>query len=472
MIDVLRTRVVRLHPAPGRGAVLRRVRGEALSPLADCAARGTFGMRAPGGEGRQKQSRTAAEGMTTLDTRLYAWLGEPHEQRFTRAFNAYYSLAYPALLRRLARLSRWDLAQLEEIAQDALLRFFERAGRQRREASDSVNSRLAELRPVPLGELHARRAQGWSSDVQAFRKTVMSFRPPVADADAAWKGEIRTHGAAIPGLQHRGWMLLDEVRHGLLGESDASTRTPHSFTSLDAGWLEEHLTQFLKDFSIEDERARAAEARLPGCQAFLGGVHNINLKLPLLRIPTNGLLFEIALSIYLDECRRRGRLKRGGSMSSASAGEGPLDALYDAPGLEPEVEGVFEGTPVRGTADAWVGASEAVELDEETRLEQHDVLAKFYEYLRAPLDRALERCAREHASAAAERRVAKMTRKFDLMMEVLTLIGEGYTQVEAAELLGLSRSQVKYVVESVQQAYEQFVSGALADTAAGVMAER
>jgi DNA-directed RNA polymerase specialized sigma24 family protein len=419
--------------------------------------------------------------MTTLDTRLYAWLGEPHEQRFTRAFNAYYSLAYPALLRRLARLSRWDLAHLEEIAQDALLRFFERAGRQRREASDSVNSRLAELKPVPLGELHARRAQGWSSDVQTFRKAVMSFRPPVADADAAWKGEIRTHGAAIPGLQHRGWMLLDEVRHGLLGEGDASTRTPHSFTSLDTGWLEEHLTQFVTDFSIEDERARAAETRLPGCHAFVGSVHNITLKLPLLRIPTNGLLFEIALSIYLDECRKRGRLKRGGSMSTASdrsadmgatAGEEPLDALYDAPGLDPEVEGVFEGTPVRRTADALVGASEAVELDEETRLEQHDVLAKFYEYLRAPLDRALERCAREHASAAAERRVAKMTRKFDLMMEVLTLIGEGYTQVEAAELLGLSRSQVKYVVETVQQAYEQFVSGAFADTAAGVMAER
>lgn len=448
MIDVSRTRWVRLYP---------------VAPLADCVARGTFWSRAPGGEVQQEPFRTAAEGMTTLDMRLYAWLGEPDERRFALAFNAYYSLAYPALLRRLARLCRWDLGQLEEIAQDALLRFFQRAGR-RREASDSVSSHLAELRPVPLGELHARRVQGWSSDIQTFRSAVMSFRPPAAETDVAWKGEVRTLGEAIPSFQHRGWMLLHEVRHGLANEGDASIFAELSGARVDSEWLEEHLTEFVTACSIEGEPAQVVDRRLPGCRAFVGNVHKINLKLPWLRIPTNGLLFEIARSIYLDECRKRGRLKRGGSMSARSAdtdstaGEDPLDALYDAPGLGSEVEDLLGGETVRGAADVPARGCEAVELDEETRLEQHDVLAKFYGYLRAPLDRALERCLREPASAASERRVAKMTRKFDLMMEILTLIGEGYTQVDAAELLSLSRSQVKYVVESVQEAYAQFVS--------------
>jgi hypothetical protein len=61
--------------------------------------------------------------MTTLNHRLYAWLLESDERRFEFAFKAYFDVAYPSVMRRLARLSRWDPVHLEELAQDALLRF-------------------------------------------------------------------------------------------------------------------------------------------------------------------------------------------------------------------------------------------------------------------------------------------------------------------------------------------------------------
>jgi hypothetical protein len=57
------------------------------------------------------------------------------------------------------------------------------------------------------------------------------------------------------------------------------------------------------------------------------------------------------------------------------------------------------------------------------------------------------------------------------MMEILALIGEGHTQVEVAQLLRLSRNQVKYVVESVQHTYASFVSGGRAGAAPIVLAE-
>ncbi len=39
---------------------------------------------------------------------------------------------------------------------------------------------------------------------------------------------------------------------------------------------------------------------------------------------------------------------------------------------------------------------------------------------------------------------------------MLAAIGEGYTQDEAAARLGLSRNQIKYVIELVQESLERF----------------
>src|SRR5262249_44148197 len=69
--------------------------------------------------------------MRSLDHYLYAWLAESDEYRFERSFNDYFAVAFPAIVRYLVRISGWDSARLEDLAQEALLRFFDRVGRGR-----------------------------------------------------------------------------------------------------------------------------------------------------------------------------------------------------------------------------------------------------------------------------------------------------------------------------------------------------
>jgi DNA-directed RNA polymerase specialized sigma24 family protein len=437
------------------------LRSAAADHFAESIEHGTLDIQGPWGEVHYSTaSRTAVEGMRTLDSHLYGWLNEPDQRSFTIAFNAYYAAAYPALLRRLARLSRWDLAELEEIAQDALFKFFD-AARMRHDFSNNIRSRLDDVRPLNLGDLHRRRVKDWSRDLEVFRNAVMSFRPTLIDAGI--KDELRTLAAAIPQLQHRGWRLLEEVHHAVAVQGCAITAA-----ATEGLELEDRLRQFATDLRTENETAEVAETRLRGCRLFVHGVHDVTAKLPMIRIPTSALLFEIALTLYVDECRRRGRLKRGGPIgatpsTNAPSGDACIGALYEAVALSSEVESAYGEEPV--------GYSTDVQIDETTRIEQQDVLEKFYAYLREPLDRALERCTREPASRAAEQRAGKLTRKFDLMMDILARIGEGHSQVEIAQLLGLSRNQVKYVVESVQQAYAAFVSGGASDAASIALAE-
>src|SRR5262245_54217915 len=72
---------------------------------------------------REKQRGAAAmAGMRSLDSQLYAWLSEPDDARFESAFADYFKVAFPAVVRYLARVSRWDSLRLEDLAQEALLR--------------------------------------------------------------------------------------------------------------------------------------------------------------------------------------------------------------------------------------------------------------------------------------------------------------------------------------------------------------
>ena len=61
--------------------------------------------------------------------------------------------------------------------------------------------------------------------------------------------------------------------------------------------------------------------------------------------------------------------------------------------------------------------------------------------------------------AVAERRKwYSLAQKFSRTMAVLTAIGEGYTQEQAGERLQLSRNKVKYVIETLQDAYARFAA--------------
>ncbi len=392
--------------------------------------------------------------MTSLDQRLYAWLHEADERRFQRGFSDYFSLAYPAVMRRLARLSNWDLSDLEEIAQDALLRFFDRAGHGRREAAAALAAALAHIRPPELGPFNARQVQAWTGEVAGFRTKSITFTPPLTDpgSDRSWKQVIHDLAAEIPQLQRRGWQLIDVLRIALNWPADADRGPAESL----AAAIEARTAQ-----------AVAAESTLPGTLGFVDDTSTVISLLPRLRVPSNSYLFEIATTIYFDACRSRGRQKRGGRLPDPAhadepAGEAsahPLEQLL----LEPEDgrEDAAEVGETWGRQPDRAAPAGAVPsgVDEAQRYEDEQFMQRFYDYLRGPVDRAMAayEVARTKGNGAAERaRLDSLTQKFSRSVAVLRALGEGYTQEQTAQGLGISRNQVKYVIELVQEALRRF----------------
>jgi DNA-directed RNA polymerase specialized sigma24 family protein len=405
--------------------------------------------------------------MTTLDHRLYAWLLEPDERRFENAFNAYYSLAYPALIRRLTRLSRADPSLLEELAQDALLKFFERAGRARREAAKTVENLLGSIKPLELGSLHVTQVSAWTGDVDRFRDDVMHFPVPSAQEESvAWRNVIRTLTERIAPLQRRAWRLIESVRVTLQLQPETDSSSDPSPTSRDIDF-QQMAERLAAEVIGNTAKALAAESRLPGAASFIESTFKVGQTLPQLRVPTNGYLFEIALTLYLDACRKRGRLKRGGSgfwpQGAERTEEAHMDCMHPVDKLNLDEEGRYdaevgaaETQPVRSLSPARL---EAANDDPAAQLEGEDYLRRFYEYLRKPLDQALDRLEEAQAKgrATVERRKAgALSEKFATLMSVLSMMGEGHSQTQTAEALGLSRNQVKYMMEGVQESYARF----------------
>lgn len=412
------------------------------------------------------------KGPTTLDHRLYAWLAEPHPQRFERAFSAYFAVAFPAVMRHLVRLSRWDPGQLEELAQDALLRFFEKVGKGRREASELVRAALQTIRPLNMGSFHERQVQSWTQDVESFRATATSFKP-ATDEDSGnvdFKEPIRRLADRIAPLQARGSHLLDAVYVDLHWESASSQQGESADTS-----EFEHLPAraigsitFAASFAAAtaqgSPRVVSAERLRPGVTRFVAGTATVLNTLPNLRVPTNGYLFEMTLTIYLDECKKRGRQKRGGSgfldaderIAVASHPLGQLGTEFEAPPDPPELDGEGPRASAMGFAS---DSPREPSVDPMRQFEDQEFFEKFHDFLRRPLDAATAEYERARLSgrATAElKKVESVSNKFARTVAVLTLMGEGYTQEQAAERLDLSRNQVKYIIELVQEAFERF----------------
>ncbi len=401
--------------------------------------------------------------MRLLDQRLYAWLAEPDEQRFERAFNAYFAVAFPAVVRHLARMSRWDTAQLEDLAQEALLKFFQRAGRGRREASELIAATLPHLHALALGPIHERQLKGWKGDIASFRDSVMGFSIAPNDEadDATWKSTIRILADRIPRLQRQGGHLVEAVRLKLewniaeLTPGDPASTAVSTAAPLDDNDSVLALVQGLcEQLAQKGQQSLAAQAKLSGVQLFCVNARTVIVSLPPLRIPTSGFMFEIALSLYLDECKRRGRRKRGGTAMSH-----PIESMNLEPDVTPDGDSYLDGAEFAATAGPTSDASFLPSHDPTQGYENEDFLERFYQHLREPLDRATAQyeVAGSPGRAAAERRkVATLTQKFTRTIAVLSNMGEGYTQEQTAGRLAISRNQVKYIVELVQEAYLRF----------------
>jgi DNA-directed RNA polymerase specialized sigma24 family protein len=260
---------------------------------------------------------------------------------------------------------------------------------------------LQRLRAPEPGSFHARQVQAWIDEVTRFREATLGFR--VRD-EVTVKVLIQGLADGIPQLQRQGELLLRGVE----------------------------------------------------LQSFCDDVRLIVDLLPQLRVPTNSYLFQIARNIYLDECKKQVRQKRGGAGVSADHGApNPLESMDDGSdgdagddSLALAAYGV-EYTAIREPA-----------VDPTHEYESEEYFDKFLAFLRAPLERAAEAfhlAAANGCGTAEKRKLESLTVKFTRTMAVISAIGEGHSQEQVAEQLGLTRNQVKYIVELVQIAYAQFV---------------
>jgi len=405
--------------------------------------------------------------MTALDNRLYAWLAEADDRRFERAFDAYFTVAFPAVVRHLSRLSRWDPAELEELAQDALLRFFERVGRGRRDASDTIRGTLPSIRPLAMGAFHERQVNGWTGEVDSFRQEAMGFQPTPRDIieDSAWKTAIRRIAEQIPGLERQGLHLLNAVRLEFHWDDADPADSKGGQGNVP---VQDFVESIMRELDSLSSRALEAQRQHPNVSPFVTGTWKVTRALPRLRVPTNGYLFEMAMTIYLDECKKRGRIKRGGTgarhapaRDDVALGDHPLEAA-DGHG-DANADGGYAFGADEGVSFRFHTATTAdIPVAEPTlQLEHTEFLEKFYAYLRQPVEAAAGAClqAQTPGKATAERaRLDSLTQKLDCTLAVLTLMGEGHTQEETAAQLDLTRNQVKYIVEKVQEAYLRFTT--------------
>lgn len=350
--------------------------------------------------------------VTRLDELLYAWLTEPEDRKFDRAFEKYHDEAFAGLVRYLARCSSSRGLDFEQIAADALLRFFSRVGRERRGASDLIRDALTQIHPLDLGSWHVREVRCWTAEVGSFRETSMTFKVTQLEERRNWMAEIQALAEKIPPLQRQGGHVLESVR--------------------------------------------AALSPAPGAAQFVEFTLIIVESLPLLRVPTNGYLFDMAQSLYLDECKFQGRLKRCGTDTWHPLNRINLDDEESSSEYSSNEDSAQVAAPRQ-----MVFASDLADaaLDPESDLAGEDFCEKFYAYLRRPLDLAEEayRIAAANGPAKAERkRMESLGSKWDRVIGVLTMRIEGHTQEDIAQVLDLSRNQVKYIAELVQEAYEQF----------------
>jgi DNA-directed RNA polymerase specialized sigma24 family protein len=293
----------------------------------------------------------------------------------------------------------------------------------------------------------------------------------------------------IPLLQRQGWHLLHAVHlalHWSFAGDDPGQSTgeeleqhpiidpPEEQTDDEVGDAapRDFVEGLVKEVMAKTARALAAEEVHPGVMQFVDGTFTVTAAMPRLRVPTNGYLFEIAMTLYLDECKRRGRKKRGGAGIPAledvgatgnaeRAPQHPVELMTLDSAIEFDMEERLDESLARPASDNSATAFAVPANDPTRQYEAEEFLEKFYEYLRKPVDEATEAYEKTQATrrALAERRkLESLTNKFARTISVLSMMGEGYTQERTAERLGLSRNQVKYIIALVQEAYARFAA--------------
>lgn len=426
-----------------------------------------------GGTRYNKEWFTAVNPTEQLDILLYAWLTEPDAQQAELRFSRYFRAAFPQLCRYIGSL-RVDAAEAQDIAQRSLIKFFNHLGIQRRTAAEQVHLARSALKPLALGELHARRLERWREQVGRFRDAAISFS--VSDDTlrhgTPWQ-EIREEiNGRVEPLHQDGCAFLTEARTHIGGALARVVETSIERSSLRRQNAEDTATTGAHDAKFQPEVAlrsfvttllQLADSQgaahldesvgCPGAAAFVAGTNTVCEHLPALAVPSNGLLYTIAKRLFLDD------LKKWRPDSTPAVAE-----LAD-----PEAEEALEALDLGGEV-----APQAPSPDRRQAQAKGDLFVfeecgeklaaryqAFIEFLRAPLTRAeaaLAVAATPGKARTEQERVNSLQLRYERLMAVLAALHESPQpgEEEIARRHGLTRNQVKYAIERVREEFQYF----------------
>jgi DNA-directed RNA polymerase specialized sigma24 family protein len=407
-----------------------------------------------------------------LDVLLDAWLSEPDRQRAEQRFTRYFRAAFPQLC-RFVRSFRADPATAQDISQQALIRFFVYVGTERRSADTRLGEALSGLQPLDFGALHVRLVQSWRGKVHEFRDAAVRFRiPAVQEGSQGWRelrDEINAQGEP---LERQGWHFLEDVRARiesrflpLISHASAATRaeepsapdtraqslgrigemTAHTVEAQTAAFV----TALLEYTAGRDSREVGDTLGCAGAVEFVARTNTVCESLPVLAIPSNGLLYTIAKRQFLDSARRR----RPQQLEFAAATvDETAESVLDELDLE-------AGSPAVDSFELQVEATTPDDHEPEDRVES--AYRRFLEFLRLPLTRAEGALAEAISSGRArteQARVDSLRRKYERLLAVLTALHESPqpSEEEIAHRQGLTRNQVKYVIKRIREEFNHF----------------
>jgi hypothetical protein len=398
-----------------------------------------------------------------LDFLLYGWLSEPDEHRAEQQFTRYFRAAFPAICRYLRSLHT-DPATAQDIAQQALIKLFTHLGTGRREADERLREALSALRPLELGALHVRQVEAWGRQVAGCRDAAVNFRVS-GDSRASrepWKERREEINGRIPPLTRQAVHFIGEVRSHI--EPRLSTLVARD-SSLDgssgqaqeddalASDTDQEMERFLtRLFELARSHSVAEADTALGCAGavgFLSGASTVRWDLPRVAVPSNGLLYTMSKRALLDRLRA-GRYQTVQSVEHLADGtdDGVLSVLDTA----------GEGGPLPTSEEStWVSPEDGEQL--ETEVEPR--YRAFLEFLRAPLTRAegaLAAAAAKGQAKVERARVDSLRAKYDRLLSVLAALREDPppTEEQIARREGLSRNQIKYVIERIREEFTHF----------------
>ncbi len=291
---------------------------------------------------------------------------------------------------------------------------------------------------------------------QELREEINGRIEPLSRQGTQFLAEVRTRfGASLTALLRS----ASPQRVGSAARAEhKQSGSPESDGELAQDRVNEQIQGFvnaLLQYAQGRDSARVdSDLGCPGGLDFVSRTHTVCEKLPALAIPSNGLLYTIAKRLFLDGLRRK-RPESSERIENVADDEG---------GSVLEELDFDRSVPLEGprVTESWSNLTEsATPASESTESEVGARYRGFLELLRAPLTRAEAALAAAASKDKAEpeaARVESLRAKYERLLAVLNALRETPqpTEEEIARRQGLTRNQVKYVIERIREEFSYY----------------